>query len=325
MRVEVREERWPIDPPLRISRGVMDSLPMIVVEVEDDEGRRGRGEAAGVPYDGETPKTMTAQIEAISGAFATLDRAGLQRLLGPGGARNALDCALWDLEAKAAGVRAWRLAGLAPPGPLVTAFTIGLGDAEEVRGKARAAADLPLLKIKLDAERAADVVAMVRAEAPRAEIIVDANQAWDLDQLNAAARAMEAHGVSLIEQPLPRGQDPLLAGYTGSIRLAADESCVDRASLDALEGLYQLVNIKLDKTGGLTEALALAAAAKARGFQVMVGCMAGTSLAMAPASLVGQGAAVVDLDGPLMHGCDRPHGLVYERGIVSPPTPELWG
>lgn len=325
-RLTVRAESWAIDPPLRIARGEMSLLPLIVVELEDAAGHRGRGEAVGVPYEGETPDSMIAQIEAIRAVVeAGLDRATLQRRLPPGGARNALDCALWDLEAKLSGAPAWRLAGLDAPRPLTTAFTIGLGPPQEVLAKARAAAHLPLLKLKLDADRTLDVVQVVRAEAPQADIIVDANQAWSLDQLNRLAPQLAARGVSLIEQPLPKGEDHLLRAYAGPVTLAADESCVDRHSLPGLVGLYQAINIKLDKTGGLTEALALAAEARRLGFDIMVGCMAGTSLSMAPASLVAQGAKVVDLDGPLLHREDRPFGLSYVHGIMSPALPELWG
>lgn len=326
MKLSVREETWKIDPPLRIARGVMDNLGLIVVELEDDRGHRGRGEAVGVPYEGETPQSMMAQIADVAGEIEHgMSRADLQRRLSPGGARNALDCALWDIEAKATQAPVWRLAGLAPPGPLVTAFTIGLGDEDEVRAKARAAAAMPLLKLKLDATRALDVVRIVRAEAPNARIIVDANQAWTLQQLNDVAEEMAALGVVLIEQPLPKGKDADLAGYTGAINLAADESCTDRSSLPALADLYHVVNIKLDKTGGLTEALALAQEARKLGLEIMVGCMAGTSLSMAPASYVAQGAPFVDLDGPLLHVSDRPHGIVYTNGVMAPPARELWG
>ena len=326
MRLKVREGLWPLDPPLRIARGSMHELPLIVVVVEDADGHRGRGEAVGVPYDGETPRSMIAQIEGLRADLARgMDRAELQSRLPAGGARNALDCALWDLEAKQTGTPVWRLAGLSPPAPFTTAFTIGLGDVAEIRSKARAAAHLPLLKVKLDAARAADIVRLVREEAPAARIVVDANQAWDLAQLNREAEALAGLGVSLIEQPLPRGRDQELTGYIGGIPLAADESCTDRGPLPALAGLYQAVNIKLDKAGGLTEALAVARDAREMGFSTMVGCMAGTSLSMAPASLLAEGAVVVDLDGPLLHGTDRPFGLTYRDGIVQPADPRLWG
>lgn len=326
MKISVREECWCIDPPLRISRGVMETLPLIVIELDDEAGHVGRGEAVGVPYDGETPQTMMAQLADLADEIANgLGRKELQSRLGPGGARNALDCAYWDIEAKAAGVPFWKLAGLGAPRPLMTAFTIGIGDEAEVRAKAKGAAHLPLLKLKLDANHALDVVRIVRAEAPRARLIVDANQAWTLHQLNASAPELAALGVELIEQPLPKGRDSELAGYIGTVKLAADESCVTRASLRELVGLYHAVNIKLDKTGGLTEALALATDVRNAGLDIMVGCMAGTSLSMAPAFYVAQGASVVDLDGPLLHGADRPHGIVYERGVMTTPESELWG
>lgn len=326
MRLSVREETWKLDPPLRIARGAMENLGLIVVELEDDGGLRGRGEAVGVPYEGETPPSMMAQIADIASEIEQgLSRVDLQRRLMPGGARNALDCAMWDLEAKVAGAPVWQLAKLAPPSPLVTAFTIGLGDKDEVRAKARAASTMPLLKLKLDATRALDVVRIVRSEAPNARIIVDANQAWTLQQLNDMVEELAALGVLLIEQPLPKGADADLAGYAGAIKLAADESCTDRASLPALAHLYHVVNIKLDKTGGLTEALALAQEARRLDLEIMVGCMAGTSLSMAPASYLAQGALIVDLDGPLLHASDRPHGIAYNKGVMAPPARELWG
>lgn len=317
---------WPLRTPLEISRGVLNDLPFTLVSLTDDAGHVGRGEAAGVMYEGETPDTIAAQIEAVRPAIeAGCDRQALLDLLPAGGARNALDCALWDLEAKRAGQRAWALAGLGELAPVTTAFTIGLGTPEAITARATAARHMPLLKIKLDARRHVDVVEIVRRACPDSRLIVDANQAWDFAQLVALAPALAALGVELIEQPLPVGQDGALADYASPIPLAADESCTDRASLPPLVDRYDFITLKLDKSGGLTEALALARQAEAAGLRLMVGCMAGTSLAMAPALLVAQRCDIVDLDGPLLHSADRPHRLTYEGGRILPPEPALWG
>jgi L-Ala-D/L-Glu epimerase len=250
----------------------------------------------------------------------------LQSLLPPGGARNAVDCALWDLEAKRSGRSVASLAGLTELKPVITAWTIGLGTQEETRTKAAKMVNWPLIKIKLDAAQGLDLLRLIRSMCPTARFIVDPNQGWTVEQLNAWHDELKVLGVEMIEQPVKRGEDAQLLRYTGSIPLAADESCTDRASLDKLIGFYHLINIKLDKTGGLTEALEMAQAARARGFGIMVGCMAGTSLAMAAGFVVAQGAEFVDLDGPLLHGTDREHGLHYGNdGFVAPPTPELWG
>jgi L-Ala-D/L-Glu epimerase len=326
MRLSVQEESWPLDPPLVIARETLHAVEMVVVEVEDDHGNRGRGEAAGVDYDGETPASMIAQIRAVESNAATFNRIALQNLLPPGGARNALDCALWDLEAKQSGQSVASLTGLVELKPVITAWTIGLGTEAETRAKAAKTVNWPLIKIKLDAAQGLDPVRLIRSICPTSRFIVDPNQGWTVEQLNAWHDELQLLGVEMIEQPVKRGEDVQLARYVGTIPLAADESCTDRASLDMLIGLYQLINIKLDKTGGLTEALELAKAARAKGYGIMVGCMAGTSLAMAAGLVVAQGAEFVDLDGPLLHGTDREHGLHYaSNGFVSPPTRELWG
>jgi L-alanine-DL-glutamate epimerase-like enolase superfamily enzyme len=255
-----------------------------------------------------------------------LDRPALQQAMRSGAARNALDCAYWDVNAKAAGRHAHELAGLGPPAPLTTAYTISLGTPAAMAEAAERAALRPLLKVKLgggDDDRTR--IAAVRRAAPLAEIIVDVNEGWRADDLARNLAACADAGVTLVEQPLPEGGDEVLARIKRTIPVCADESVHDRASLDALAGKYDAINVKLDKAGGLTEALALAGAAEQRGLAVMVGCMVATSLAMAPAMLVAQRARVVDLDGPLLLAKDRPEGLRYDGSLVYPPEPALWG
>lgn len=320
-------ERWPLREPFEIAREVMHELPVIVVTLADDAGHVGLGEAAGVDYDGETPETMRAQIAAVAPQLRqALTPDELAQLLPAGGARNALDCALWDLRAKQGRVPAWRLAGLSEPRPVLSALTIGLGSVAEVRRRAREAAGHALVKLKLDTTRHIAWLQAVREELPQVRLIVDANQAWDAALLERLLPALVEAGVELIEQPLPRGGDAALAGLDSPIPIAADESCTDRTSLPALSDRYQAVNIKLDKCGGLSEALALARDARAAGLHVMVGNMCGSSLAMAPAFLVAQQARWADLDGPLLQRGDRAAPLRYDPdGLVHPPTPALWG
>ncbi|MEX1082994.1 MAG: dipeptide epimerase, partial [Xanthobacteraceae bacterium] len=254
-----------------------------------------------------------------------LDRAGLQRALPKGPARNALDCAFWDLEAKRTGKRVYELAGLPPPRPVTTAFTISLGTAENMAAAAERVAGRALLKVKLGGDGDPARIAAVRRAAPRTELIVDANEGWTAQNLAENLAACADAGVTLVEQPLPAGKDTILAKMTRPIPVCADESVHDRASLAALAGKYDAINIKLDKTGGLTEALALAEQAGRAGLMLMVGSMVSTSLATAPATLVAQRARVVDLDGPLLLAKDRPHGLRYRDSLVYPPEPRLWG
>ncbi len=326
MELSARIERWPIAGAFAISRGRKTEAVVVVAEL-DDGPHRGRGES--VPYAryGETPDAIVAKIEALRPALRQgLDRQALQAVLGAGAARNALDCAYWDVNARRAGRRAYELAGLPDPKPLTTAFTISLASPSEMAAAAEAAAWRPLLKIKLgggsdDRER----IAAVRRFAPRAELIVDANEGWNADNVAENLAACADAGVTLIEQPLPEGADAVLAHGRRPIPVCADESVHDRASLDRLVGKYDVVNIKLDKTGGLTEALALAAEAEQRGFTIMVGCMVATSLAMAPAMLVAQRARFVDLDGALLLAEDRAEGLRYEGSLVFPSSPALWG
>ena len=324
-RLVIRQESWPIAGRFTISRGSKTVAEVIVVEIQED-GAAGRGEC--VPYAryGESIEGVAAVIEGMRGAIENgLDRAGLQSRLPAGAARNALDCALWDLEAKRRRQPAWRLAGLERPGPVTTAYTLSLDTAENMGAAAKAQAARPLLKLKLAGPADLDRVRTVRQNAPGARLIVDANEGWSAGDYAALAPALAGLGVDLIEQPLPAGADEALQGLARTVPVAADESCHDRSSLARLAGRYDAVNIKLDKTGGLTEALALKREALAAGYRVMVGCMLGTSLAMAPALLLAQGADFVDLDGPLLLAKDRQPGLAYEGSRVASPAPELWG
>jgi L-alanine-DL-glutamate epimerase-like enolase superfamily enzyme len=321
----IRIERWPIAGSFTISRGSKTEAVVVVAELRDGRDR-GWGEC--VPYGryGETPEGVAATLKALAEPLAGgLDRAGLQEALPPGAARNALDCAFWDLEAKRTGKPAHELAGLPPPRPVVTAYTISLGDPRTMAEAAEKAAGRPLLKVKLGGDGDAARIAAVRRAAPAAELIVDANEAWSADNLADNLAACADASVTLVEQPLPAGADDALAGLSRPIPVCADESVHDRASLGKLVGKYDAVNIKLDKTGGLTEALALAAEAERHGLAIMAGCMVSTSLAMAPAMLLAQKARVVDLDGPLLLAKDRPHGLRYEGSLVHPADPALWG
>jgi L-alanine-DL-glutamate epimerase-like enolase superfamily enzyme len=321
VRIVASVEVFPLAQAFVISRGARTEA-RVVTAVVTDGGLAGRGEC--VPYAryGETPEGV---LDAIRGLPEGVDRAALQTLLPSGAARNAVDCALWDLEAKRSGRRAWQLAGLPEPGPEVTAFTLSLGTPEAMRAQAAKNARRPLLKIKLGGEGDMARLEAVREGAPGARIIVDANEGWSADAYAALAPAMVRLGVAMVEQPLPAGADEALGEMPRPLPVCADESCHDRASLAALKGRYDMVNIKLDKAGGLTEALALRDAAREMGFGVMVGCMVGTSLAMAPAVLVAQGAEVTDLDGPLLLAADREHPLAYDARGVHPSLPELWG
>ena len=329
MRLRSSSETWPVAGVFRIARGAVTSVDVVVAELEDD-GLVGRGEGCPESRYREGVAGSLGQLEAVRGRVeAGIGRGELQSLLPPGAARNALDCALWDLEAKRSDQPAWRIAGLGGMEELVTAYTISLDRPEAMGERARSAGERPLLKIKLGGEGGAPAdtarVAAVRDAAPAARLIVDANEAWSLEQLRELAPRLAELGVELIEQPLPASADAALEGFRSAVPLAADESCRDRTSLPAVMGRYQFVNIKLDKTGGLTEALALAEAAAAQGLRLMVGCMLGTSLAMAPAALVGQRCEFVDLDGPLLLASDRVPCIRYDRGVMLPAPRELWG
>ena len=324
-RLTVRAERWPIAGTFTISRGSKTEAEVVVVEIADG-AHVGRGECVPYPRYGETIAGAIATIESICAAIeGGMDRAALQSALKPGAARNAVDCALWDLEAKQSGRPAWALAGLAAPRDLVTAYTLSLGAVEDMAAAAHANAGRPLLKLKLSGPGDLDRVRAVHANAPNARLIVDANEAWTPAIYAELAPQLGPLGVELIEQPLPAAADEALAGMHRPIPVCADESCHDAARLGGVIGRYDAVNIKLDKTGGLTEALRLAAAARAAGLQIMVGCMVGTSLAMAPALLVAQQARWIDLDGPLLLARDRTPGLAFAGSHIEPAVPALWG
>jgi L-alanine-DL-glutamate epimerase-like enolase superfamily enzyme len=321
VQIDVTRDVFRLAQVFTISRGSRTEAKVLTVRVTDG-GVTGWGEC--VPYAryDETLESVTAQIEGLSG---DLTRAALYDLLPAGAARNALDCALWDLEAKRTGRRVWELAGLPAPGPEITAYTLSLDTPEAMQAQAAKNAHRPLLKIKLGTPDDMPRLEAVRRGAPQAKIIVDANEGWSAAVYADLAPHLVRLGVALVEQPLPAGEDEALIGMARPVPVCADESCHDRASLPKLKGKYDVVNIKLDKTGGLTEALALREAARAQGYGIMVGCMIGSSLAMAPAVLVAQGAMVTDLDGPLLLAEDREDALIFDAAGVHPPRPELWG
>jgi L-Ala-D/L-Glu epimerase len=304
-----------------IARGSRTEARVLTVRITRS-GVTGWGEC--VPYGryGETIASVTAQIESLP---PDITRAVLQSALPAGAARNAVDCALWDLEAKQAGRRVWDLAGLAVPGPKTTAYTLSLDTPANMRAAAAANAHRPILKIKLGTPDDMPRLEAVRQGASGTTIIVDANEGWTAEVYGDLAPHLIRLGVALVEQPLPAAADDMLGEIARPLPVCADESCHDRGSLPALRGKYDMVNIKLDKTGGLTEALATRNAARAAGYRIMVGCMVGSSLAMAPATLVAQGAAYTDLDGPLLLAEDRPHPLTFDAEGVHPPDPQLWG
>ena len=321
MGLTINRDVFPLAQVFTISRGSRTEAKVLSVKISRG-GVEGWGEC--VPYAryNETAASVSAQIESLPDEF---DRQGLYELLPAGAARNAVDCALWDLEAKESGLRVWQLAGLPAPGPEITAYTLSLDSPENMRAQAAEHAHRPLLKIKLGTPDDMPRLEAVRAGAPRADIIVDANEGWSAEVYADLAPHLLRLGVKLVEQPLPAGDDDALLGLQRPVPVCADESAHDRASLKHLAGKYDVVNIKLDKTGGLTEALALKREALAQGFEVMVGCMVGSSLAMAPATLVAQGALITDLDGPLLLAEDRPHPLQFDAAGVHPPTAALWG
>jgi L-alanine-DL-glutamate epimerase-like enolase superfamily enzyme len=317
-------ERFPTAGAWTISRGSVSEIAVVVAEARLGDAV-GRGECRPYPRYDETPEGVVAEIEAAARALARDPDADPGQLMPAGAARNAVDCALWDLRAKRAGRPVWQLAGLPEPKPVVTAYSIALDTPERMRAKAAENAHRPLLKVKLGGKGDLERIRAVREGAPTARILVDANEGWTAESYSAIAPELVALGVAMVEQPLPAWDDDALRGMERPLPVCADETCHDRASLPAIAGKYDMINIKLDKTGGLTEALALRTEAERLGLKVMVGCMLATSLAMAPALLVAQGAAIVDLDGPLLLAQDRPHGLTYDGSGVHPPTPELWG
>ena len=323
--LDVSIESWPIRGGFAISRGAKTEAVVVVATLTDGK-TRGRGEC--VPYAryGESPESVSATLRAMTPALAAgLTREALQSAMPPGAARNALDCAFWDLDAKRSGRPVYERAGLPAPAPLTTALTVSLGPPDAMAEAAARAAHRALLKIKLGADGDPARIAAIRAAAPKATLIVDANEGWTDANLDANLAACAEAGVALVEQPLPAARDAALATIARPVPLCADESVHDRGSLSGLAGKYDAVNIKLDKTGGLTEALAMAADAARQGFAIMAGCMVATSLAMAPAVLLAQTAQFVDLDGPLLLEHDRSDGLVYRDSLVFPAAPALWG
>ena len=325
IRFAARGESFPLAQVFTISRGAKTSADVVVVEL-DCGGITGRGESVPYPRYDESVSGTLAELAAINPQIETgLNRQQLQDLLPPGAARNALDCALWDLEAKIAGRPVCKLVGLDAPQPVDTAFTLSL-DTPQAMGQAAAQnAHRPLLKIKLAGADDLDRVTAIRQNAPDSSLIVDANEGWSLDQVEPLSAALADEGVALVEQPLPVGEDALLAELAHPVPLCADESCHTAADLDAIAECYDCVNLKLDKTGGLTEGLKVAARAKDLGLDLMVGCMVATSLAIAPAILLAAQARFIDLDGPMLLNQDRENGLRYEGSRLHPPDPHLWG
>lgn len=324
-RLSVNRRAWPLARPFAISRGSKTTAEVVVAEIYDGDFR-GRGECVPYPRYGESVDSVVAALQDMRGAvFSGLNRESLQRAMPPGAARNALDAAFWDLDAKRMNCRVADLAGIGKLKPLVTAYTLGLDTPEKMGEVAAANRDRPLLKLKVTGDGDIERVRAVRRNAPQSRLIVDANEGWTARHFRELTPALAEFGVELIEQPLPAADDNLLADLPHPIPVCADEACHTAADLDRLTGKYDAINIKLDKTGGLTEALALAAAARSRGFTIMVGCMIGTSLAMAPAVLVAQQAAVVDLDAPLLLAQDREPGLRYDGSTLYPPEPTFWG
>lgn len=321
MKIDIKQESFPLAEVFTIARGSRTEARVLTAYITQN-GITGRGEC--VPYAryDETPESVKAQIESLP---PDVDRASLQELLPAGAARNAVDCALWDLEAKTRGKRVWELAGLPEPGPEITAFTLSLDTPERMKAAAARNAHRPLLKIKLGTPDDMPRLEAVREGAPGSRIVVDANEGWTAEVYKDLAPHLLRSGVDMVEQPLPAGRDELLGEIERPLPVCADESCHDRQSLAALKGRYDMINIKLDKTGGLTEALALREEARDAGYDIMVGCMVGSSLAMAPAVLVAQGAAITDLDGPLLLAEDRDTPLIFDDKGVHPPLPGLWG
>ena len=316
---------WPMRGTFRISRGARTETPTVIAEIEED-GAIGKAECVPYPRYGESSDSVLAEIESVRPAIeGGMSIAALQDAVPAGAARNALDCALWDLAAKQGGKRAWEVAGIEPPPPVLSAMTLSLDTPENMAAAARASAHLPLLKLKVTGDGDLQRVTAVRGGAPDSRLIVDANEGWRPEMLDSLLPALAGLGVELVEQPLPAESDDILLGREFAIPLCADEACHTRADLDRLHGRYPMINVKLDKSGGLSEALALVREARARGFRIMVGCMVGSSLAMAPALLLTPFAEYVDLDGPLLLARDCQPGLCYDGVTVHPPEAELWG
>ena len=322
--IQLTEKNWSLRKPFKISRSVATHAETLVCRISDGD-HSGFGEAAGVSYKGETVASIRSQIEeALPEIAAGIGRDALQALMPPGGARNAVDCAMWDLEAKRSGRTVWQLLDWQPRA-VTTVYTVGMDTPDNMRKDAAAHADYPILKVKVGIGDPIEQLAAIRDGSPDASIVIDANQAWSIAELQKYATELVALKVEMVEQPLAIGEDEALLDFDSPIPLCADESCDTREDLDRLAGLYDLVNIKLDKSGGLTEAVALAMQAESMGFELMVGNMLGSSLAMAPAFVIAQRCRFVDIDGPLLQAEDVEHALAYERGRVGVFAPDLWG
>ncbi len=321
MKVTVHENCFRLKQPFTISRGSRTMAHVLTVEIAD-QGFVGRGEC--VPYK-RYDETLESVSETIRSVSTPINRDTLQNAIPPGAARNALDCALWDLEAKKNGKAVWQLAGLRQLNPLISTYTISLNTPEGMYEEALANRERPILKVKLGGNGDIARIEAIRKAAPDAKVIVDANESCNKDDFPDLLTKLVELNIAMVEQPFPAGQDQFLKGFKSPIPVCADESCHDRNSLDDLVGKYSMINIKLDKTGGLTEALHLLWKGKDLGFDIMVGCMIGSSLAMAPAMLVAQYASIVDLDGPLLLADDRQHGLLFEGSKIFPPETSLWG
>ena len=323
--LSIQTRVWPLREPFVIARSTHTSIEVIVVRISAD-GHTGRGEAVGVDYHGETIESMSRQIESVRGAVERgIDRSQLLELLPPGGARNALDAALWDLEAKRTGTSVWELAGIARPRSISTCITIGIRSVAEYEARARELTRYEWIKIKVSADNPLDAVTAVRRAAPNARLVVDANQSWSVEALQRLAPALAQLRVELLEQPVRESDGPQLAKLDLPVPVCADEPANTVDDLPRLIDCYDFVNIKLDKSGGLTAALDLAHAARAAGLRLMVGCMVGGSLAMAPATVVAQLCEIADLDGPLLQAEDWPDGIDYRDGVMSLPPRALWG
>ena len=326
IQININRESWPLESEFRISRGSRKVSDVITVSISEEKFT-GRGEC--FPY-ARYNETLDSVEKQISGIILELNekpcREYLRKVLPPGAARNAVDCALWNLEAKKANCRVWELAGLSPPEPLTTVYTLGVDEPKKMGELAFENSNRPILKLKMTGDGLDfDRVERIHKNAPNTKLVVDANEGWTIEQYLEYAPRFKELGVIMIEQPLPADQDSQLASIPHPIAVCADESCHDTSTLKGLVGKYEMINIKLDKTGGLTEALELKEAASNLGFQIMVGCMIGTSLAMAPGLVAGQGASVVDLDGPLLLKDDREHCLEFIGSTINVPSSLLWG
>lgn len=326
LKLEISEKYWPMREVFEISRGVQNDQQSILVRVEDAEGFAGRGEGCGVEYEGETPRTMLAQIEGVRTQIENdISRSDLIELMPAGGARCAVDTALWDLEAKRSGKSVYELIGIDNPGAVSTTYTIGMRSVDAYEKAARSLAAYEFIKIKVGGDNALAGIAAVHQGAPNSKFIVDPNQSWSLEQITQYADALKQMNVVLLEQPLKVGDEAVLDGVDLPIKLCADELINTKDDLSKAVGRFDVINIKLDKTGGLTAAWDLADAASDMGFDLMVGCMAGSSLSMAPAHVLAQRCAYADIDGPLLQSEDWENGLVYRDGVVSPPSRSFWG